>query len=210
MRTFYPGRFERHPSPSMNRRTYLASAGSLGILATAGCSALSTDKSLARPTESGDSPGHRYLSFRSDGDSVATFGVDGSVDGDHLHLSMALAHRDGTSVDAITLTVWMPEISRDTPADVALVSPVEGDSSPPPAVTLSTPERALGTRIEITDIDDLADETIRLAFLVEPPAPASELDVDVEIELSEGGLLDTDYTLSGELALDYPALATLG
>jgi len=56
--------------------------------------------------------------------------------------------------------------SNRIPAEVAVVSPVEGDSSPPPSVALYTPDQALGTIIEITDLDDLADETISTLNLI--------------------------------------------
>jgi len=63
----------------------------------------------------------------------------------------------------------MPETATESPAQVAVVSPVEGDSSPPPSVALYTPDQVLGTIIEITDLDDLADETISTLTLIVIP-----------------------------------------
>ncbi|MDT3435740.1 hypothetical protein KZ498_12860 [Haloarcula sp. 1CSR25-25] len=96
----------------------------------------------------------------------------------------------------------------ESPAEVAVVSPIEGDSSPPPSIALYTPEQALGTIIEITDLDDLADETISTINLIVIPGsePATRLNIHTIIELSGGGPLSNDYTLDGELQLRYPQL----
>ena len=101
---------------------------------------------------------------------------------------------------------WMPETATDSPAEVAVVSPMEGDSSPPPSVTLSTPDQALGTNIDISDLDDLADETISTLNLIVIPGAetATHLNIHTTIELSGGSPLSSDYTLAGELQLVYP------
>jgi len=98
--------------------------------------------------------------------------------------------------------------SNRIPAEVAVVSPVEGDSSPPPSVALYTPDQALGTIIEITDLDDLADETISTLNLIAIPGSetATRLNIHTTIKLSGGGTLSSDYTLDGELQLAYPQL----
>ncbi|KAB7513669.1 hypothetical protein DMP03_11570 (plasmid) [Halosegnis rubeus] len=103
----------------------------------------------------------------------------------------------------------MPETAMESPAEVAVVSPVEGDSSPPPSVALYTPDQALGTIIEITDLDDLADETISTLNLIVIPGSetATRLNIHTTIELSGGGTLSSDYTLDGELQLVYPHLS---
>jgi hypothetical protein len=102
----------------------------------------------------------------------------------------------------------MPETATESPAKVAVVSPLEGDSSPPPFVSLSTPKRDLGTIIEITDLDDLADETISTLNLIVIPGSetATDLNIHATIELSGEGFLSSDYTLDGELQLTYPEL----
>jgi hypothetical protein len=92
---------------------------------------------------------------------------------------------------------------------VAVVSPVEGDSSPPPELTLSTPADGPGTRIEVTDLDDLADETIStLGFIIIPPANATTLTIDCTITLTGSGVLGSDYTLDGEFELRFPEFGT--
>ncbi|PCR90356.1 hypothetical protein CP557_07280 [Natrinema ejinorense] len=75
-------------------------------------------------------------------------------------------------------------------------------------MALYTPDRALGTVIEISDLDDLADETISiLNLLVKPVAEtASKLTIHTTIELTSSGILESNYTLDGELQLTYPEL----
>ena len=192
----------------MNRRAFLGLAGSACAIATAGCSAPGQAATLSDPSVESESSQRKHLSYTADGEEIATFGVDGRVDGGMIELPVEIWHREGTTVDAITLRVWMPP--QDAAATVAVASPVSGDSSPPPAVTLSIPDRGQGQLIEITDLDDLADETIStLTLLVEPHAEATgRLSIDTEIELGGGGVLASDYTLSGQLDLDFSRIGS--
>ncbi len=191
----------------MRRREFVAALGAAGIVGAAGCGAVRGEVTLSAPSVGGDSPGRKYLEWSADGESVASFGVTGDVASGIVDLSTELSHRDGTEVTRIELRVRMPDA--DTAADIAVVSPVEGDSSPPPSVALYTPGDATGTVIEVTDLDDLADETIdTLAFIVRPhDETATELTIDTTIELTEGGTFGDDYTLKGELDLSFPDLA---
>lgn len=179
-------------------------------MATGGCGTIAGEQTLSDPTVDAESSGRRTLIFTSDGEEVGHFGVDGRIESGWVTLTTEIWHRENTRVESIRLRVWMPESVRESPADVAVVSPVEGDSSPPPSVALYTPERDLGTAIEITDLDDLADETISTLELVVKPgtATATELNVHVTIELTNEGALGSDYALDGTLRLTYPELAT--
>jgi hypothetical protein len=192
----------------MNRRTYLATVASAGVAATAGCSAVGKSTTLSAPTVNTESSGRKALIFTSNGEEVGHFGVDGSVESDRIDLSTEIWHRDGTNVESIELRIWMPEAATESHADIAVVSPVQGDSSPPPSVTLSTPDRDLGTIIEVTDLDDLADETISTLNLIVVPGSetATALTIHTTIELTSDGILGSDYTLDGELQLAYPEL----
>lgn len=192
----------------MNRRTYLTAVCTAGITATAGCGTVAGGETLSDPTVNTESPGRKALIFTSNGTEVGHLGVDGSVDSDRIDLSTEIWHRDGTTVDAVKLRLWMPESATESPAEVAVVSPVEGDSSPPPSVSLYTPDRDLGTIIEITDLDDLADETISTLNLIVVPGAegATDLKIHATIELA-GGLIGSNYTLDGELQLRYLELA---
>jgi hypothetical protein len=193
----------------VNRRRYLRALCTVGVVATAGCGAVAGDRTLSDPTVDVESSGRKTLVFASEGEKLGHLGVDGSVDSGWLDLSTELWHREGTNVKSIALRVWMPEAASESPADVAVVSPVEGDSSPPPSVALYTPERALGTTIAITDVDDLADETISTLDLVVEPGTetATKLGIHATIELTGGGVLGSHYTLDGELQLAYPGLS---
>ncbi|WP_340099926.1 hypothetical protein [Salinibaculum salinum] len=192
----------------MDRRTYLATVCSTGAVTTAGCSTVAGKQTLSEPTVRTESDGRKALIFTENDSEVGHFGVDGSVSSDCIDLSTEIWHRDGTEVQSIKLRVWMPELAPESAAEVAVVSPVEGDSSPPPSIALYTPDRDLGTVIEISDLDDLADETIStLNLTVNPGAEtATALKIHATIELTGGGVLSSDYSLDGELQLTYPEL----
>jgi len=191
-----------------SRRSVLASLGSAGIAATAGCSTVRDSKSLSDPTVSGDSGQSKTLVFSSDGTEVAKLNFSGAISSGQINLESELWHERGTTVESITLQVWMPSNRPGPAADVAVVSPVEGDSSPAPFISPYTPERGKGTVIEITDLDDLKDETIStINLIVQPREKAgTELIIDSEIELGGGGLFTSGYSLSGRFDLDFPAL----
>lgn len=192
----------------MNRRGYLGIVCSSGVIATAGCSSVGGQQTLSEPTVKTDSDGRKTLIFTADGEEVGHFGIDGTVESNQISLSTEIWHQEGTNVESIKLRVWMPETAAVSAAEVAVVSPVEGDSAPPPSVALYTPDRALGTIIEITDLDDLADETISTLNLIVDPRgeTATKLSIHATIKLSESGVLGSDYTLDGELQLAYPEL----
>lgn len=192
----------------MNRRAYLAAVSAAGATAIAGCGTVAGRETLSAPTVSAESSGRKALIFTSNETEVGHFGVDGSVKADRINLSTEIWHQEGTRVKSIKLRLWMPETATESPAEVAVVSPVEGDSSPPPSVSLSTPSRKPGTVIEVTDLDDLADETISTLNLIVVPDSdtATDLNIDVTIGLSDGGVFSSDYTLDGELQLAYPEL----
>ncbi|GAA0533193.1 hypothetical protein ABNG02_09685 [Halorubrum ejinorense] len=193
----------------MNRRTYLAAVSTASVAAAAGCSAVSDTQTISEPTVDADSPGRKTLVFEADDGEVGHVGVDGTVDSGRIDLSTEIWHREGTRVSSIRLNVWTPDPATGSPARVAVVSPVEGDSSPPPSISLYTPDRRPGTVVEITDLDDLADETISTLGLVVIPAASedTELRIRATVELTGSGVLGSDYTLDGELQLAYPALA---
>lgn len=189
----------------MQRRNFLAAVGTASAVGIAGCGAIQSETTLSEPTLNEDSPQRRHIEWLSDDESVGELGIDGSRSSGIIDLSTEINHREDTTVESIRLRVWMPET--DSAAKVAVVSPVEGDSSPPPALALYTPDRAPGTVIEITDLDDLKDETISTLNLMVRPATetATTLKFDSTIELAGGGMLSSDYTLTGQLQLDFPA-----
>ncbi|MDS0258416.1 hypothetical protein NDI56_03210 [Haloarcula sp. S1CR25-12] len=189
----------------MDRRKWLGLVASAGCAGVAGCGGLGGPTELSDPSTDSE-PGERVLEWSVDGEFICAFGVSARVSGDTLALSTEIPHRDGTRVNTVSLRLWLPETSSST--EIALVAPVEGDSSPPPSVTLSYPDQRPGILVEVTDLDDLADETIStLDFLVRPRDPASELAIDATVGLTDDGLLATDYRLTGELRLPIPDLS---
>jgi len=194
----------------MDRRQYLGVVASVGVVGTAGCGAVAGRQTLTDPTVHADSPQRRSIEWVSNGEAVGELGVSGTVSSGVLDLATELSHREGTTVQSIRLRVWMPQTATDSASEVAVVSPVEGDSSPPPSLSLYTPQRALGTVIEVTDLDDLADETIStLDLLVRPGSEtARKLTIDSTIELADSDVFNSGYTLDGELELTFPERGT--
>lgn len=62
--------------------------------------------------------------------------------------------------------------------------------------------------VEITDLDDFADEPISTLNLIVIPGSETATDPNIHatIKLSGGGIPSNDYTLDGELQLPYPEL----
>ncbi|WP_254525045.1 hypothetical protein [Natrinema caseinilyticum] len=165
-------------------------------------------QTLSDPTLHAESSGRRSLSFTTAGEEIGSVGVDGTVTSGIVDLQTEIWHREGTTAKSIKFRIWMPTSGTDSPAEVAVRSPVEGDSSSPPSVSLSTPRRDPGTTIEIDDLDDLADETIStLAFFVRPPSKtATTLLIDAAVDLTSSDLLGSEYSLEGRLRLEFPSL----
>lgn len=190
----------------MQRRALLATTATAGIAGLAGCGLLQRDRAITEPRLKTDSPHRKSLHFRTDDGELASFGVTGSAGSELVSLRTELSHERGSTVRSIRLRVWLPE----SHGDVALVSPLEGDSSPPPDLHLSSPDDRPGTVIDIRNLDDLADETISTIELLVAPATDSPIGVGLAptIELDRGGWLETAYTLSGRLDLHFPEFGT--
>jgi hypothetical protein len=191
----------------MKRRTLLDAAGTACVGATAGCSTLRGSETLSDPTVHTDSNQRKSLRFSADDEELASFGASGGVSSGVIYLSTEIPHGDGTNLTSISLRVWMPPPAASTM--IAVVSPVQGDSSPPPLVTLSTPEDGPGTIIDISDLDDLKDETISTLNLIVRPGSetGTSLGLAPTLQLVDTGPLPTTYTLTGQLQLEFPELA---
>ncbi|UDF60580.1 hypothetical protein [Halobacterium sp. BOL4-2] len=193
----------------MNRRKYITAACGASIATIAGCSKLAGKKTLSDPKIDPGPGGGTTMTFTDNNSEIAHLSVSKRVSPDRAHLPMEIWHRQGTKIKSIKLRVWMPEIATEFPAKVAVVSPVEGDSSPPPSLSLYTPERLPGTNIEVSDLDDLSDETISTLNLIIIPNSEKAVDIKIHgtIELSSSNILGSSYTLDGEMKLSYPELA---
>jgi len=188
----------------VRRRSLLTALGTATAAGAAGCGALPGDQTLSDPTVVEDAPGRRTLVFAVDGDEVGHFGVDGRIADGAVRMDTELWHRSNTRVRSVDLHLW---VDPDHPATrIGLGAPLAGDSSPPPEVTLSTPERGRGVVIAVSDLDDLADETISTVDLFVAPGAdaATTVTVDCEIDLVGTATFGTDYTLRGRMDLAYP------
>lgn len=192
----------------MRRRAYLATLATAGAAATAGCGTVRSATTLSEPDVHAESAQRRSLQFTADGEEIGSVGADGAVSNGRIELSTEIWHREGTTVESIELHVWMPPAPAESPAEVSVVSPVQGDSSPPPSISLSSPRDEPGTVIEIDDLDDLADETISTLDLVVDPGydRATTLVIDSTIDLDSSSLFDGGYELDGQLELEFPEL----
>jgi len=190
----------------MDRRQFLGAIETAGVVATAGCGAVSGSETLSDPAVHTDSPSRRSLEWTANDESIGELGASVTSSTGVVDVSMELSHSEGTSVGSIKLRVWTESPEADTPADIALVSPVEGNSSPPPLISLYSPNQRQGTIIKITDLDDLSDETIStLNLLLQPQSESTTaIKIDTTIELTGSGVLSTDYTLTGELPVAIP------
>ncbi len=190
----------------MHRRTILTTLCTAGIGGIAGCGMLRSETTIADPVfHTGE--GRHALTFTSNGEDIGSIGVTGNVGSETITLHTDIWHRKGTHVQSIKLRMWMPSPQTDSAADIAIISPVEGDG-PPPRIHLSTPSRRQGTIIEVTHLGDLKNETIStLDFMINPRSKtATTLRIDCTIELTSSGWAGKSYTLEGQLPVEFPDL----
>lgn len=187
-----------------NRRAFLGTLASAGVVGVTGVGALRGHDRLSEPSVHAESPRRRALEWRANGEAVGSLGVTGRPGDGAVELDTELWHRRNTSAERVELRLWMPE----TVAHVAVVSPVQGDSSPPPDVSLSAAPEVQGALVVLDDLDDLADETIdTLDLRVEPLSTSAEaLAVDAMVRLDGNGWFDAGFTLTGRLNLRFPDL----
>ncbi|MFC5971884.1 hypothetical protein ACFPYI_11130 [Halomarina salina] len=191
----------------MRRRQVLAGLGALGVGATAGCSLPGSETTISNPVRDADDDGtDPYLSFRDDDEEVASLGFSPSVpDTGSIRVTAHLPHRDGTELTDATFDFRMVRDGEPVATIVALVTPVTVEK-PYVSATFSGSRGSNVSTVRIDDFGDLADETANLHFLVDrQEAGASTLHVDATVGLDGGGLLGSQYTLTGELDVPIPA-----
>lgn len=191
----------------MYRRTLLTALCTAGTVGIAGCGMFRSETTIADPTVDTRPNGRHTLTFTSSGEDIGSLSVIGDVESETITLLTDIWHRKGTHVQSIKLRVWMPSPQTDSTADIAVISPVEGDDSPP-RIHLYTPSRRQGTIIEVTHLDDLKDETIStLDLMIRPHSrTATTLMIDSMIELTSSGWGGSSYTLDGQLPVEFPDL----
>jgi hypothetical protein len=194
----------------MNRREFLAGVGSLGVVATAGCSSISST-TLTNPEEEQTDDGDINLNFRTDGgEEVATITVmpgrqrySGHA-GAEVPVKIAIMHGDTTKIESIQFDLRAPPTSTGagTPAEVAFTTPF---AKPHPSIDLYTDPDDVSTILEIPDTGEQGDGNIVFDFLLTAVRDTTtELSVDAAIELSEGGVLGQNYTLEGLTLVPLP------
>lgn len=194
----------------MERREYVALFGSAAIGATAGCATVGGSEQLTEPTLQSDDDTRRHLKWSTDGEEVATLSVDGDIWSDLIRNRASIWHRESTHLESISLRIWMPGAEPGHAPEISLVGPVQGDSSPPPAISLSVTRGQPGTTIKIDDFDDLKNETVTVEFYARPRSETgTTLAFDGTIELAETDLLGADYTLEGDLELAFPEIENM-
>lgn len=80
----------------MNRKRYLAAVSAAGVAATAGCNAVTENRTLSDPIVNEDSPGRKTIIFTANDGEVGHLGVDGHVESNRIDLSTEIWHQDGT------------------------------------------------------------------------------------------------------------------
>lgn len=155
-----------------------------------------------------ESSGRKALSFAENDEEVDHLGIDGSVTSERIDISTEIWYQDGTNVESSKLGAWMSETATESPAEVAVVSSLEGDSSPPPSVGLYTSDQAPRNDHWAHRFRRPRKRTISTLNLIVIPGSetATRLNIHTTIELSGGGIFSSDYTLDGELRLAIPQL----
>lgn len=194
----------------MNRRGFLAAVGSVGAVATAGCSSVGST-TLTNPEEERTDDGDVNLDFRAEsGEAVATLTVmpgrrryPGHA-GAEVPVKIAITHGDATKIESVRLDLRAPPTATGAgaPAEVAFTTPF---AKPHPSIELYTDPDDVSTILEIPDTGEQGDGTMVFDFLLTGVRDATaELSVDATIALSEDGVLGQSYTLEGLSLVSLP------
>lgn len=190
----------------MNRRQLLATVGGLGTGALAGCSSISEPRTLASPTvEREDSEVH--LRFGESGDPVAVstfmYRAGPGTETDVVTLKYRMAHREGTNVDSIELSIRAPPAGVDPPAAVYLAIP---DRSDVPDVRMRSHPNTRARIVEIPDLGVLGRGTFGFDFFLDPFEAEETVPtrVGVTSAVSGTGVLEPDYRLEGSTEIEIP------
>lgn len=194
----------------MNRRDVLAAVGSVGIVATAGCSSLGST-TITNPDEEQTDDSDVNLNFRTEsGEKVATITVIpgrqrySGHSGTQIPVKIAITHGDATKVESVRLDLRAPPTSTGagSPAEVAFTSPF---AKPHPSIELYTDPDDVSTILDIPEMGEQGDGNMVFDFLLTGVRDATtELSVDAAVELSEGGVLGQNYTLEGLALVPLP------
>jgi hypothetical protein len=195
----------------MRRRDVLAAIGSVGVVATAGCSSVGST-TITNPAEERSEDGDVNLNYRTEsGENLATLTVmpgrqrySGNR-GMEVPVKIALTHGGATKIESVRFDLRAPPTSTggaSVPAEVAFTTPF---AKPHPSIELYTGPDDVSTILEIPDTGEQGDGTMVFDFLLTGVRDATtELSIDAGIELSEGGVLGQNYTLEGLALVPLP------
>lgn len=191
----------------MNRRVYLALAGTVVGGSAIGYASLDRSHSYTDPSVEQDPGGSKYLTWSDDGEALATLGVGGSVTAGTITSTVSVSHHDrpGTHLTSISLRIWMPETEPGNGPEISVVGPLQGDiGSEPPEISLYRSRDRPGTIVEVDDFDDLKDETVNIRFNATPQSEiATTLAFDPTVELEGTGFVHRNHTLKGTMEVDF-------
>jgi|GEM_PF-4263018 len=183
----------------MDRRRFLAAAGTTGAVGLAGCSALSstTDANATFVSEGKN----RYFLFSVDGDEVATAGI-------RLYT--------GTAADGPVLFTFWAEQQRETsfsdfrleltPSNRNAAIYMQAPSgSPFPEFRYAHARDGPGTVVEISDFGAQAEGTLPLEFAYDPWVDDPTLGFDAAFSLSTGGLVSDEIRCEASRDIPVPA-----
>lgn len=188
---------------TMRRRRFLASAGVVGTGGLAGCSVPDTSTRMDDPTVRPED-GETHLIYRDEGGRVAAVTVQyGPVRdqvGAMLPMRYSLWHRDGTTVEDLTVSVRSRSASQQVPPQVYVASP-GGDF--PPIHFGRNPDLDART-IAIPEIQRVGTGTVTLEWVLRPFDDEWPVELAVETDASLSSGLLGGYVLEGttELAIE--------
>lgn len=181
----------------MDRRTYLTSTALAATTAMAGCSAVfGGDVSLGDPeTATEDGGTEKILTYRHDGDPVATLNLDQRSErttlSDPFDLRLSVSHPDSIAIESFRFSFLAPPASTEPSAEIYL-QPPGGENWP--NITFRTTEE--GRTVVAADGiggNGPGRSTLTLAMRVAPTvADVEELALHAEMTLAGDG---TTYTI---------------
>lgn len=182
----------------MQRRAFLGGLAGVGGGALAGCAAPAGQQTLSNPAETREAD-EVVLHFGGQGDPVARSTIQSwgtPLTGRILPMRYYMWHRDGTTVESVTLSIRSPPAGHEVPASVFLAVPQNGEI---PDITLESDPDTGTPVIDIEDLGIMGGGTFGLEFYIEPTVRTDPLPVRIDIQsrVTGDGFFGRDYRLEG-------------
>lgn len=176
----------------MERRTFLAGAGAVGLTAAAGC--VVDGRPLVGTVDLGEpervsNDNDTYVTYSRDGADLLTvaIGESGWQPEGRVDFTLSAWHRDETHLDSIRYEIRL----RTEPGEVAPSLYLERmGGSPWPEITFERGQDPGTTVLEVAPLEEQGDGTVLFDLVAEPLPEGDSLPVEVSFEavLSGGGL----------------------